>query len=258
MAFNELAFILTPLLFAISFVYSSVGFAGGSSYIAVLVLAGISLYTVPSISLFLNILAAGMAFINFARARHFSVEFSFPLLSSLPFVFFTGLIVLPEKNLALIFVIALFAASAALFISTIKIKTQQHYKIKKLNHCKLKIMIIGIPVGAVLGVVAGLVGIGGGIWLSPLLILTGLADPKRAAATAAFFILTNSIIGFLAHSISRPIDVSLLIPLGSTVLIGGFTGSMFGAFKFNHNKMQIIIGSLVAIAGVSLTFKILV
>lgn len=178
MAFNELAFMLTPLLFAISFVYSSVGFAGGSSYIAVLVLAGISLYTVPSISLFLNILAAGMAFINFVRARHFSVEFSFPFLSSLPFVFFSGLIVLPEKNLSLIFVIALFAASAALFVSAMQIKTKQHYKIKKLNHCKLKIMIIGVPVGAVLGVVAGLVGIGGGIWLSPLLILTGLADPK--------------------------------------------------------------------------------
>jgi uncharacterized membrane protein YfcA len=109
---------------------------------------------------------------------------------------------LAEKNLSLIFVIALFAASAALFVSAMQIKTKQSYKIKKLNHCKLKIMIIGIPVGAVLGVVAGLVGIGGGIWLSPLLILTGLAAPKRAAATAAFFILTNSVVGFLAHSIS--------------------------------------------------------
>ena len=110
--------VLAPIFFAISFIYSSVGFAGGSSYIAVLVLAGVSLYAVPPISLALNIVAASMAFFNYARARYFSLRFSFPFLSSLPFVFYSGLLVLPEKRLALVFVIALFAASAALFASS--------------------------------------------------------------------------------------------------------------------------------------------
>ena len=96
--------ILAPIFFAISFVYSSVGFAGGSSYIAILVLAGVSLYAVPPISLALNIIAAGMAFINYARARYFSLKFSFPFLSSLPFVFFAGILVLPQRSLALVFV----------------------------------------------------------------------------------------------------------------------------------------------------------
>jgi uncharacterized protein len=180
-------YVLAPLFFAVSFVYSSVGFAGGSSYIAILVLAGISLYTAPSIALTLNILVASMAFINYARARHLSLKFSLPFLSSVPFAFYSGLLVLPEKSVALVFIIALFAASAALLTSGSIIKNQRD-KIRELDLDKLKIVMIGIPVGAALGIVAGLVGIGGGIWLSPLLILTGLADPKQAAATASLYI----------------------------------------------------------------------
>src|SRR2546425_6397391 len=105
--------ILAPIFFAISFVYSSVGFAGGSSYIAILVFAGVSLYTVPPISLALNIIAASMAFINYARARDFSLKFSLPFLSSLPFVFFAGRLVLPAWCLVLLFVITLSDASSA-------------------------------------------------------------------------------------------------------------------------------------------------
>jgi len=249
--------ILAPIFFAISFVYSSVGFAGGSSYIAILVLAGVSLYTVPPISLALNIIAASMAFINYARARYFSLKFSIPFLSSLPFVFFAGLLVLPERSLVLVFVIALFATSAALLTSSNKIRTQPT-KIRQLNLSNTKLALIGITVGAVLGVVAGLVGIGGGTWLSALLILSGLADPKRAAATASFFIVTNSIIGLLAHSISRSIDLSLLVPLAVVVLVGGFIGSKFGAFKLDHDKIIMIVAAVVAVVGIELTIKLLV
>jgi len=109
-----------------------------------------------------------------------------------------------------------------------------------------------------LGSLAGLVGIGGGIWLSPLLIITGLADPKQAAATASIFILTNSISGFLGHSISKPIDLSLLVPLAFVVLAGGLIGSRLGAFKFDHDKIRIIVGAIVAVAGISLTFRLLI
>ena len=229
--------ILAPIFFAISFVYSSVGFAGGSSYIAILVLAGVSLYTVPPISLALNIIAASMAFINYARARYFSLKFSIPFLSSLPFVFFAGLLVLPERSLVLVFVIALFAASAAFLASSNKISTQPT-KIRKLNLSNTKLALIGVPVGAVLGVVAGLVGI--------------------AADTASFFIVTNSIIGLLAHSISRSIDLSLLVPLAVVVLVGGFIGSKFGAFKLDHDKIIMIVAAVVAVAGIELTIKLLV
>jgi len=257
MDISELIFVLAPLFFAISFVYSSVGFGGGSSYIAILVLAGVSLYTVPPIALLLNIIVTGMAFMNYAKARHFSLKFSLPFLSSIPFAFFAGQLVLPQETLTLIFVTALFAASAALLTSGSRIKAQRA-KIKKLNPSQMKIVMIGIPVGAVLGTVAGLVGIGGGIWLSPLLILAGLADPKQAAATASIFILANSVSGFLGHSISKPIDLSLLMPLAFVVLAGGFIGSRLGAFKFDHDKIRMIVGAIVAVAAISLALRLLV
>jgi uncharacterized protein len=262
---NEIALVLiAPLFFGISFIYSSVGFGGGSSYIAVLVLLGISLFAVPPIAQILNIIVAGMAVISFAKAKHLSLKFTLPFLSSIPFAFFAGAITLPERNLALIFVLALFAASAALLLSGIRgrsfEKLQQEKRTKEIV-VKVwdirKIILIGVPTGAILGVVAGLVGIGGGIWLSPLLILSGMADPKRAAATSSVFIVANSVSGFLGQSASKSIDLGILFPLALVVLAGGLLGSRLGAFRLDHDKIRIIVSAIVAIAGLNLMIKFL-
>ena len=263
---NEIALVLiAPLFFGISFIYSSVGFGGGSSYIAVLVLLGISLFAVPPIAQILNIIVAGMAVISFAKAKHLSLKFTLPFLSSIPFAFFAGAITLPERNLALIFVLSLFAASAALLLSGIRgrsfEKLQQEKRTKEEVVVKLwdirKILLIGVPTGAILGVVAGLVGIGGGIWLSPLLILSGMADPKRAAATSSVFIVANSVSGFLGQSASKSIDLEILFPLALVVLAGGLLGSRLGAFRLDHDKIRIIVSAIVAIAGLNLMIKFL-
>jgi uncharacterized protein len=249
--------ILAPIFFAISFFYSSVGFAGGSSYIAVLVLVGINLYSVPPISLALNIIVSSAAFFNYLRAGHLSLRLSIPLLISVPFAFIGGSIVLPEKILTIVFVISLFSASVALLLSGSKIP-HQHEKIKKMNLNFTKTTLITCPLGVLLGSISGIVGIGGGIWLSPILIMTGLANPKEAAASASLFILTNSISGLIAHSItnSKDVDFDLIIPLSIVVLIGGILGSRLGAFKFDHNKIIIIIGILVALAAVNLATRL--
>jgi uncharacterized membrane protein YfcA len=200
--------VLVPLFFAISFVYSSVGFGGGSSYTAILILAGISIFSVPPISLLLNIIVSCMAFLSYIKAQFFSPKLSLPFLSSIPFAFYTGQMILPQKTITIIFIITLFAASAALLTSKKATKKKQEAGTKRSTNLNyIKMAIIGIPIGALLGSVAGLIGIGGGIWLSPLLILTGLANPKQSAATASLFILTNSISGFAAHSISKPLDL---------------------------------------------------
>lgn len=251
--------VLVPLFFAISFVYSSVGFGGASSYTAILILAGISIFSVPPISLVLNIIVSCMAFLSYIKAQYFSPKLSLPFLSSIPFAFYTGQIILPQKTLTIIFIITLFAASAALLTSKRATKNQQESEMKRstnLNYTKMT--IIGIPIGALLGSVAGLIGIGGGIWLSPLLILTGLANPKQSAATASLFILTNSISGFAAQSISKPLDLYFLFPLACVVLAGGIIGSRLGAFRFDHDKIRMIIGAIVAVAAINLTIKLLV
>ncbi len=258
----DLLIFVAPLFFGISFIYSSVGFGGGSSYIAILVLFGISLFAVPPIAQILNIIVAGIAMITFARAKHLSLKFSLPFLSSVPFAFFAGTIALPEQDLTLIFILALFAASAALLLSGIRVRFEKKLKEKKkakgLRILDIrKIILIGIPTGIILGVVAGLVGIGGGIWLSPLLILAGMADPKRAAATSSVFIVANSISGFLGQSISKPIDLAILLPLALVVLGGGLLGSRLGALRLDHDKIRIIVGAIVAIAGLNLMIKFL-
>jgi uncharacterized protein len=184
-------------------------------------------------------------------------------MSSVPFAFLAGTIGLPEESLALVFVLALFAASGALLLSGIKGKfrvlqeTKDKEKESRLWVTPKVALLIGILAGAIIGVVAGLVGIGGGIWLSPLIILTGMADPKRAAATSSLFIVANSIAGFLGQSVSKPIDYAILLPLALVVLAGGLIGSRLGAFKFDHDKMRIIVGAIVGIAGLNLTIKFL-
>ena len=249
--------ILVPLFFAISFIYSSVGFAGGSSYIAILVLVGINLYTIPPVSLALNIVVASTALFNYLRAGHLSLRISIPLLISVPFAFIAGSVVLPENLLVLIFVISLFSASAMLLLSGSQIKIRQE-KIRKLNLSVPRLSLITLPLGAILGTVSGLVGIGGGIWLSPILILTGLANPKTAAASASLFILTNSVSGFVAHSITKEVDFALILPLAFVVLLGGFLGSRLGAFKLSHEKLIFIfiVGIIVAIAGINLATRL--
>jgi uncharacterized membrane protein YfcA len=251
--------VLVPLFFAISFVYSSVGFGGGSSYTAILILAGIGIFSVPPISLVLNVIVSCMAFLSYIKAQYFSPKLSLPFLSSIPFAFYTGQMILPQKTITIIFIITLFAASAALLTSKRATKNQQESETKRSTNLNyIKMAIIGIPIGALLGSVAGLVGIGGGIWLSPLLILTGLANPKQSAATASLFILTNSISGFAAHSISKPLDLYFLLPLACVVLAGGIIGSRLGAFRFDHDKIRMIIGAIVAVAAINLTIKLLV
>ncbi|MGD1838040.1 MAG: sulfite exporter TauE/SafE family protein [Nitrososphaeraceae archaeon] len=250
-----LLLILAPLFFIVSFFYSSVGFGGGSSYIALLILVGVNLYTVPQIALALNILVSSIAFINYLKAGHMSFKISVPLLISVPFAFIAGSIVLPEDILITIFAVSLFAASITLLLSSNN-TINLHQKIKKINLNLVKTSLITSPIGACLGSVAGLVGIGGGIWLSPILILTGLANPKQAAAAASLFILTNSISGFVAHSIHKEINFDLIVPLAIIVIVGSIFGSRIGAFKFDHSKILIIIAVLVALAGINLTSRL--
>jgi uncharacterized protein len=185
-----------------------------------------------------------------------SLRISIPLLISVPFAFIGGSTVLPEKILILIFVIALFSASAMLLLSGNQIKLRQE-RIRKLNLSLSRLSLITLPLGAILGTVSGLVGIGGGIWLSPLLILTGLTNPKTAAASASLFILANSVSGLVAHSIIKQVDFAMILPLAFVVLLGGFLGSRLGAFKLSHEKLIFIVGIIVAVAGINLATRLL-
>ncbi len=146
------------------------------------------------------------------------------------------------------------ASSVVLFTSSYSIKKREQ-QINSRDISSRKLTIIGTPIGAVLGSISGLVGIGGGIWLSPLLILSRFAVPKRAAATASFFILTNSISAFAGHAITKTINLELVLSLLVVVMIGGFLGSRLGAFKIDHNVIRMIVGGIVAVAAVNIAYS---
>jgi len=177
-----------------------------------------------------------------------------PFLLSIPFAFYAGTLNFDQSTLAIIFVIALLASSTVLFTSTYSIKKSQQ-QINSRDISPRKLAIIGSPIGSVLGTIAGLVGVGGGIWLSPFLILSRLAIPKRAAAAASFFILTNSMGGFAGHALTKPINFEFVLPLLAVVMIGGFLGSRIGALKIDHNVIRIIVGGIVAIAALNIAYS---
>jgi len=202
----------------------------------------------------LNIAVSGIAFFNYVRAGHFSLKFALPFLVSIPFAFYAGTLNFDESTLAIVFIVALLASSTALFSSSYTIKKRQQQASSR-NISPQRQAIIGTPIGAALGSIAGLVGIGGGIWLSPFLILSRLSVPKRAAATASFFILTNSISGFAGHAITKTINFEFIFPLLLVVIVGGFLGSRFGAFKIDHNVIRIIVGGIVTIAALNIAYS---
>ena len=178
----EMQFWLIPSFFSVALVYSMAGFAGGSSYLALLVLSGMDYRLLPAVALVCNLAVASHSFYFFRR--HFSLKSVLPFaVTSVPLAYLGGRMEIEKKTFILLLGLSLLAAGFRLFFS------RKKEAVKSVSAPVL--WTVGILSGAVLGFLAGLVGIGGGIFLSPLLMLMGWADAKRAAGAAAFFILIN-------------------------------------------------------------------
>jgi uncharacterized protein len=212
---------LTLSFFLIALLYSVVGFGGGTSYIAVLAAAGVSYLLIPKLSLICNLLVVIGGFAHFVRARHFNPTLVLPfVLASVPMAFLGGSFPLKEKTYFIIL-------AASLIICGVRILFIQD---REALSIKAPSLPIALSVGALLGLLSGMVGIGGGIFLSPLLINMGWARSKEAAAVANTFILLNSLAG-LAGQFTKDtsiVDLSNYTTLFLAVLIGGQIGSRIG------------------------------
>ena len=127
----------------------------------------------------------------------------------------------------------------------------------KLNIGNIQQIILSLMAGSILGLIAGIVGIGGGIYLVPLIIILGLGTEKEAAACGAIFIWANSLSGLMARLQHNPINISAIIPLIIAVVLGGIFGSHLGSSKFAPKTMQKLLGGIIIIAIVFLAKKIL-
>ena len=238
---------IAALTGVVSLLYSSVGHGGASGYLALLSFFSFSYLQMGTSALFLNLLVAGIAFWVFGKASFFKWNLTWPfILTSIPFAFLGGAFKVPRQYYAgLLLGILLFAA----FRMLIDNKKEEDLSIKRPS------IWIALPVGGGVGFLSGIIGVGGGIFLSPLLLMLRWATPKEVAATAAFFILVNSFSGLLGRYASDQFNLSpLLYAMPVAALAGAFFGSRLGAFYFTGKALRVLLASVLLVACVKLVF----
>ena len=245
---------LIILFFVTSAIYSSVGFGGGSTYLALLLLWGIPYTIFPVIALSCNIIVVTGNCINYSRAGNLDLKFLAPyLFGSIPMAFIGGALSI-EKELfeILLFVILLLAG---LFLLT-NFKT---YNDNEENFRKIPLPL-SILIGGVLGFVSGVVGIGGGIFLSPILFLLRAAKTKVIITTASVFILINSLSGIVGQLTKNQVIEEIINywPLLIAVLIGGQIGNFLNIKILPTKILALTTSALVLFVALRMFFKIFI
>ena len=234
-------YFLSVLFFTVALVYSSVGLGGGSSYTALMVILGVSHVAIPAISLTLNLLVTSVGSFNFIRKKHARFKLVFPfLVTSIPMSYLGGAIKLPKDFFYWILLVSL------IFV-LLKIYGCENTSLR-LNIGKTKKIIISLMAGFILGFIAGTVGIGGGIYIVPLVIILGFGSPKEAAACGAVFIWLNSLFGLIARLQHHLIDITAFFPVIVAVLIGGYLGSFMGSSTLSSRVMEKCLGGVIVVA----------
>jgi uncharacterized protein len=234
---------LIILIGLMAFFYSSVGHGGASGYLAVMALYAIPSTVMKPTSLVLNIFVSLISFIGYYRAGHFSWKKFFPFaIASIPMSYIGGIIDIEDKLYKIILGIVLILATVRLIWNIEQKQT------KELN------FNLALIIGAAIGFLSGLLGIGVGIILSPVMLLLGWGSIKETAAVSALFILVNSVAGLLGKTttgVNLSEDMQLMI---GSAIIGGLLGSYFGVKKFNYNILKYILALVLIIASIKLIF----
>ena len=234
--------ILSAFFFITAILYSSVGFGGGSTYLALMLIFDIPYYIFPIIALFCNIIVVSGNSINYIGSGNLNLKLLTPyLVGSIPFTILGASISIEKEIFEILLFFILIIAGIFLLIGS-KSFNKDQIKIKQIPK------ILSISIGSVIGFISGIVGIGGGIFLSPLLFLMKAGYPKHIATTASLFILINSIFG-VAGQLTKNIVFNEFLdywPLFLVVLIGGQVGNFLN-IKFLTNKTLALITSLLVI-----------
>jgi uncharacterized protein len=233
------------LLFLVAFLYSSVGHGGASGYLALMALFSITPEVMKPTALLLNLFVSLTSFIQFYRGGHFKWKIFLPFaIASVPLAYAGGLISIDadiyKKILGILLLIPIIRF---LFFANIKVE-----EIKKSN------VALSLIIGAAIGFLSGLIGIGGGIILSPLLLLLKWSDLKQTAAISALFIFVNSLSGLtgqLQKGISFSVDMYVYV---AVAFVGGLCGAYFGSLKFRQNVLQYLLALVLIVASYKLLF----
>jgi uncharacterized membrane protein YfcA len=233
------------LVFFVAFLYAAVGHGGASGYLALMAIFGMAPEMMKPTALLLNLFVSLIAFVQFYRGGHFILRIFIPLAAaSVPMAFLGGLVevkaMVYKKILGMLLLIPV---ARFLFFSNIKVAETRDSN-----------LMLSVSIGAVIGFLSGLIGIGGGIILSPVLLLLKWTDQKQAAAISAAFIFVNSLAG-LAGQFTKGIQFNTDMYVFVSVAIGGgILGSYLGAIKFPQAVLKNILALVLMLAAFKLLF----
>ena len=241
----ELIVLFYTLLFMVAFLYASVGHGGASGYLALMALFSVAPDVMKPTALLLNLFVSLTAFIQFYRGGHFNWKLFFPFaIASIPFAFAGGLVTVVafiyKKMLGALLLIPI---ARFLFIRNTRVTLLQKPSTG-----------VSLLIGAAIGFLSGLIGIGGGIILSPVLLLFKWADMKQSAAISALFIFVNSLSGLggqLTKGIQFTEDMYLYVVIA---FIGGICGAYVGSLKWNQSILKYMLTAVLAVAAYKLLF----
>ena len=233
--------LIMPLIFLAALLFSSVGHGGASAYLATFALVGMAPESMRPAALCLNVLVASIALYKFYKAGAFDWQLFWPIaIASIPAAFLGGQISLPSNTYKMVVGLCLLYAAWTIYIGANKADEV------KLNTVKKPVLII---LGAALGFLSGLTGVGGGIFLSPILLYFGWAKTKVVSGVSAAFILVNSISGLLGM-----LSKSLTLPAGLAywaiaAVIGGLIGAEYGSRKLTNPTIRKLLALVLVLAG---------
>jgi len=238
------AILIILAIFLVAVLYSSVGHGGASGYLAVMAFLAVVPGVTRPAALVLNLFVASIGTVQFYRAGYFSWRIFLPFAAaSIPMAFVGGMIELPTNVYKIVLGVVLLLAAVRLAIN---LRGDDQVKDPPIFACLI--------IGAVIGLISGLVGVGGGIFLTPILLLMRWAETRVAAGVSVLFILANSAAGLLGNYK----QVSVLPPevwfwIGAAV-VGGFIGSTLGSKRFDSITLRRILAVVLLFAGVKLIF----
>ena len=240
--------LLAAGMLAAAFLYASVGHGGASAYLAALALAGVAPPEMRPIALALNILVSAMGSYKFWRAGHFRWRLFWPFaVVSIPLAYVGGSLTLPGHWYKALVGVVLVYAAWQLWLSG-----RRGDEMRELRDPPLP---AAMAIGAGLGLLSGLTGVGGGIFLSPILLMLGWAGTKQTSAVASLFILVNSLAGigaiFTRHGVALPPYVAVL---AIVVLAGGWLGGEYRSRRFANPIIRRMLAVVLAMAGAKMAF----
>ena len=243
---------LIPVVMVVAGAYASVGLGGGTGYLAIMSLFGMPAGTIAPTALLLNIVVTGAALIRFGLAGRLNWRLFLPFLfPALPAAFLGGFITADRKIFYGLLAVALAIAAASMFLNAPNAQEREK------NPEGLRLFLIAIPAGLVIGFLSGFLGIGGGAFFGPLILLLGFAGPRQMAAMNSVLVLLLSTVALSAHGIKGSIELKVVLPLAVAALIGGFIGATLAEKKISARLLQRVFAVIILIAAIKAAFDAL-